>query len=114
VANRSWFRALSERKQEIIMNSLDPLQYSRDDVRQVLADILTEQLPAQSVEVHRLDRQQRQRWRAALAGTHETLLERVGGQAREIYRLVQEGKREWGRLHEAGVVPGERAADERD
>ncbi len=102
VANRSWYRALSERKQDVIMSSLDPLQYSRDDVRRVLADILTEQLPAQSVKIHRLDQEQRRRWRDALAGTHEKLLERVGGRAREIYRLVQEGKREWASLHGAG------------
>ncbi|WP_405220609.1 TRAP transporter substrate-binding protein [Lentisalinibacter sediminis] len=114
VANRRWFRALSERKQAVIMNALDPLQYSRNDVRRVLANILTEQLPAQSVAVHRLDEEQRQRWRAAVTGTHETLLERVGGQAREIYRLVQEGKREWARLQEAGGAPAERAAAERN
>ncbi|HKL63711.1 MAG TPA: TRAP transporter substrate-binding protein DctP [Woeseiaceae bacterium] len=100
VANRTWYQALSEAKQRLIIESLDPLQYSRDEVRRVLAEFLTEQLPAQSVSIHRLDEDQRRRWRDALAGTHETLLDRTGGRAREIYRLVQEGKREWRRLQQ--------------
>jgi TRAP-type C4-dicarboxylate transport system substrate-binding protein len=94
VANRSWYRALSARKRQLIMDSLDPLQYSRDD-------FLEQQLPAQSVTIHRLDEDERRRWRDVLAGTHEILLERIGGRAREVYRLVQEGKREWARLQES-------------
>ena len=111
VANRSWYQALSPRKQRLIMDSLDPLQYSRDEIRRVLADFLEQQLPAQSVTIHRLDEDQRRRWRDALAGTHEILLERIDGRAREIYRLVQNGKREWARLQETRA---ERRADTND
>lgn len=107
VANRTWYRALSERKQELIMNSLDPLQEGREEIRRVLADFISEELPAQSVTIHRLDEEQRRRWREALAGTHEMLIERIGGRAREIYRRVQEGKREWARRQQRADGPAQ-------
>ena len=106
VANRSWYRALSERKQQLIMSSLDPLQQGREEIRRVLADFISDQLPAQAVTIHRLNEAQRRRWREALAGTHEIVLERVGGRAREVYRLVQEGKRDWARRQHDGRAAG--------
>lgn len=106
VANRSWFRDLAQRKRQIIMDSLDPLQFSREEVRRVLRDIRVDQLPAQSVTIHELDAEQMAQWRKAMQGTHEILLERVGGRAREIYELVQRGKRAFGeRARAAGIAP---------
>ncbi|MEJ2601720.1 MAG: TRAP transporter substrate-binding protein [Gammaproteobacteria bacterium] len=101
VANRDWFRGLTDGQRQAVLGSLDPLQFSRDEVRRLLYRMRTEELPAQSVTIHELDAGTRQRWRAALAGTHEQLLERVGGDARRIYRLVQEGKREWAAMQRA-------------
>ncbi len=93
VANRSWYRGLPPRHQEIIVDALDPLQFSREEVRRLLREFREERLPAQSVTIHELDETQLGAWRAAMAGTHERLLERIGGRAREIYARVQEGKR---------------------
>ena len=75
------------------MDALDPLQFSREEVRRLLREFREERLPAQSVTIHELDEAQLVAWRAATAGTHERLLERIGGRAREIYARVQEGKR---------------------
>lgn len=104
VAYRPWFRALEEEQQQALLDALDPLQFSREDVRRMLHRMLTEELPAQSVTIHELSPAERARWHEALAGTHEVLLQRIGGRAREIYRLVQEGKREWAALQDAAAA----------
>jgi len=104
VANRAWYQALTERKRRLVTDALDPVQFGRDEVRRVLAAILTEQLPAQSVTIHHLNESQRRRWRDALADTHEALLDRIGGQAREIYGRVQAGKREWASRHTGDIA----------
>jgi len=104
VANRAWYQALTERKRRLVTDALDPVQFGRDEVRRVLAAILTEQLPAQSVTIHQLNESQRRRWRDALADTHEALLDRIGGQAREIYGRVQAGKREWASRHTGDIA----------
>ncbi len=110
VANRDWFRGLTDEQRRVLRQSLDPVQFSRDDVRRLLYRFRTEDLPAQGVTIHELDEAGLRRWRQALAGTHEMLLARVGGEARRIYDLVRQGKDDWAARQSAGETADPPAA----
>jgi len=45
--------------------------------------------------VHTLNEEQRNAWRTATAGVTERLIEQIGGRAREIHALIQQGKAEY-------------------
>jgi len=44
------------------------------------------------VAFYELSEEQKVRWREAAEGSHQKLIERIGGRAQEIYELIQAGK----------------------
>ncbi len=91
--NKKWWDALPESSQAAIRASLDEVQFSRRDVRRVIADIQQRQLAELGVTVHELNDAQRQAWRDAADQTHVELVADVGGRAQEMYDAIIAGKR---------------------
>lgn len=86
VANRTWWRSLSEEQRERVRSCLDPPAAHRAEVRAFNAELEQGGLARLGAQVHRLDDDQRRAWRAAAAPVARWLLERLGTSARPIAR----------------------------
>ena len=91
-ANSQWYDALPEEVRTVLTNALDGQQENRDIVREVIAAQEREWQQAGRVTFYSLSEEQKSRWREAAKGSHERLIERIGGRAREIYDLILTGK----------------------
>ncbi|WP_446831786.1 TRAP transporter substrate-binding protein [Candidatus Foliamicus sp.] len=94
-ANSEWYSSLPEEVRQVLTNALDGQQEGRDIVRRVIAEQEREWQDAGRVSFRTLTDQQRALWREAAQGSHEKLLERIGGRAREVYELILTGKAEF-------------------
>ena len=94
-ANSQWYDSLPEEVQQVLANALDGQQENRDIVREVIAGQEREWQDAGRVTFYELSGEQKARWREAAQGSHEALIERIGGRAQEIYDLIQAGKAEF-------------------
>lgn len=91
-ANSQWYDALPEEVREVLANALDGQQENRDIVREVIAGQEREWQEAARVTFYELDEEQKARWREAAKGSHQELIDRIGGRAQEIYDLILVGK----------------------
>ncbi len=94
-ANSDWYEALPEGARRVLEEALDEQQENRDIVRRVIADQEREWQEAGRVAFYTLTDEQELLWREAAQGSHEKLLERIGGRAREVYALILAGKAEF-------------------
>ena len=94
-ANKAWYDSLPAEARQVLENALDGQQENRDIVREVIAAQEREWQEAGRVTFHTLTEEQKSWWREAAKGSHEKLLERIGGRAQEIYDLIQAGKAEF-------------------
>jgi len=91
VCNKSWWDRLTPDLQQIVRDADTPpievRQIMRADAEKRLA-----QIEQRGVIMHELTTEQRTQWRSMALSTHETLIDLLGGRAREMYNLVLEGK----------------------
>lgn len=92
VANATWWHGLDPQTQSKIRASLDPVDKTRVDVRNLIARIQAGIVANPNVFVHELDAQQRRAWREASAGGMEWLIEEIGGQSEVIRDQIMAGK----------------------
>jgi len=94
VAQKAWWDGLSGEDRGLLRRSFPSIGDSR---RLIRAETAAELAAAADLgfNVRSLNADQKARWRAATAGMTETLIETIGGQAREIYDLIQKGKAEF-------------------
>ncbi|MEM9303044.1 MAG: TRAP transporter substrate-binding protein [Pseudomonadota bacterium] len=92
IANKAWFDALAPEVQHAFRDAIDPIDFSRQDVRDVLEQIENETFPEIGVVVHELAPAERDAWREATAGSHERLIEQAGGRSQEVYDAILAGK----------------------
>lgn len=102
-ANKDWYDSLPEDAQQVLEDALDGQQENRDIVREVIAAQEREWQEAGRVTFHTLTEEQKSRWRQAAQGSHEKLLERIGGRAQEIYDLILAGKAEFAARRESAT-----------
>ncbi len=91
-ANSQWYDSLPEEARQVLASALDGQQENRDIVREVIAGQEREWEEAGRVAFYELSEEQKVRWREAAEGSHQKLIERIGGRAQEIYELIQAGK----------------------
>lgn len=91
-ANSGWYESLPAGAREVLQNALDGQQESRDLVREAIAAQELEWQEAGRVTFHALTEEQKSRWREAAKGSHQELIDRIGGRAQEIYDLILVGK----------------------
>ena len=89
--NKEWLDGLAPADRAIMVSSFPDQAFVRKDTR---ASLVLELANAEKegVIVHTLDQTTIEPWAALALETHEDLLDRLGGEARRIYDLVQEGK----------------------
>ncbi len=95
LANKDWYDGLPERLRRLVFDSIESAEVNRTLIRAALDNYFQISLPAMAVTVHELDAEQQAQWRERALPTHPRLLEETGGQARQIYALVQQGKAEF-------------------
>jgi len=91
VARKSWWDALTPDEQALFSRAYPDIGESRVAVR-AETDRDLANAHALGFEVHRLDAAQRARWIEATRGTHQALIERLGGRTRELYELIRTGR----------------------
>jgi TRAP-type C4-dicarboxylate transport system substrate-binding protein len=94
VANKRWWDRLSPAHRALVEDAFPDIGRTRREIRaEGLRDLA--QAEALGFEVHRLTPEQRELWREATRGTHEALIEAVGGRSRELYEMIIEAKAEY-------------------
>ena len=93
VANKAWLDAQSPAVRDTLLNSLESADDGRRQLRAALQTIQDDELPRLEVSVYELSPAEIQGWREAANGSHEEVIELTGGRAREVYDLIQAGKR---------------------
>ena len=99
VLRKSWLERLPADRQTIMKESWIPMSTSRQWTREEVAADLA-QAEQRGFTVHRLSKEQRDRWRDATAVVTRQLIDRIGGDAQRIYDIAmggQEGLRGAGR-----------------
>lgn len=92
VANASWWHGLEPAVRSQIRQTLDPVEQTRVDVRDLI-DRLEAGLRANpAVTVHDLDEGQRSAWREVSRDATDQLIEQIGGRAAEIHDRILIGK----------------------
>ncbi len=92
VSAKNWWDQLTDRQQEILTAAFPSPAEVRPLARAETQEILSS-APERGFTVHTLSDDQLAAWRAATAGTAETLANEIGGRAPEIYATILEGKR---------------------
>ncbi|MEM1091538.1 MAG: TRAP transporter substrate-binding protein [Pseudomonadota bacterium] len=91
VANLDWFEAQGPEGQARVMSSLDETAEGRRLIREDIARI-AQGFGELGVTMHQPSPEQMAQWKVVGLATHEAMLEQIGGRAREVYNLIQEGK----------------------
>lgn len=99
VANARWWQGLDDAVRDQVRQTLDPVDQTRRDVRDLIARLEGGLRANPNVTVHDLNPQQQSEWRAASAGATELLVEQIGGRAAEIYERIQAGKAAFAQQH---------------
>jgi TRAP-type C4-dicarboxylate transport system substrate-binding protein len=113
VANRAWLDGLPPARRAALLGSLESADDGRRQLRAALETIQAELLPRLGVTVYELSAAERAQWRDAAAGSDTEVVEITGGRAREIYELIQAGKRAFREQASAGATAGAHATPDR-
>jgi len=98
-ANKRWFDKLSDKHRSALSGSVPSVDFIRTVLRAWVSDDLA-RLSERGIAVHYQSREQRAAWISASTGSHATLIERIGGKAREFYDAVLRAKQAYIDLRE--------------
>lgn len=93
IANAKWWQGLRPAARQVLQDSFDKVQEGREGVRIVERELLQSGFAEMGVTVHDLDPDARDAWRQIAIRSHQGLIDDIGGDAQEIYDIIQEGKR---------------------
>lgn len=91
-ANKAWFDRLSPANQTLIRGGLGPMLEMRAGVRREMDQAIAN-LTRQGVKIYEPDPTELAEWRARGRSTHDELVARIGGRARDLYDAVIAGKK---------------------
>ena len=91
VARHRWWRRLTDEQREILTSAFPSIQQTRKDVREEANGDLAA-AKSMGFVVHELSAEEREAWKGVTQGTHQRLIEEIGGRSQEVYDLIQEGK----------------------
>lgn len=89
--NKRFWDGLTPEQKNLISTAYPGPKEARNRVREWMADVEAD-LPNLGVSLHRLNDAQRTAWQTQARSSYDAILESIGGEAEEIYDLVQEGK----------------------
>ena len=95
LANTDWWRSLSGRQRDAVLTALGPRQQLREEVAAFSARLLAEAEQEGRVQAHRPAPVELDAWRGAMAGVRARLVEEIGGEARRIDGLIEDGRRDF-------------------
>jgi len=92
VASKTWWDSLSPAQQIMVSDAWPAIATTRTAVRSESRSDL-DNAASLGIVVHTLTVAQRDQWRAATQGVTEQLINKIGGQSREVYNRIQEVRR---------------------
>ncbi|HPF26456.1 MAG TPA: TRAP transporter substrate-binding protein DctP [Steroidobacteraceae bacterium] len=98
LANKTWMNSLSPAEREVVRLGYGGAAATRTAARASVEGLL-KSLPAKGVKLYEPTAEERAAWREATWPSHEKLIQKVGGQAREIYETMLQGKRDFAARH---------------
>lgn len=103
-ADKNWFDSLPETDRASIVAAVPDKHTARALLRDGVAAYY-ESMKMQGATVHTLTDRQRKRWVDSSLPAHEALLQELGPRARELYDIIQDGKRAYAasKTHDAGA-----------
>jgi TRAP-type C4-dicarboxylate transport system substrate-binding protein len=109
LANQRWLEGLQPRARAAFSLGFGGSAQTRRRARDAVAQ-LTRTLPGKGVRLFELEPAARAHWREVTWPAHEKLVARIGGDARQIYDTLLEGKRAWAakRAAAGGPAPPDR------
>lgn len=93
IANAQWWQGLKPAARRVLQDSFDKVQEGREGVRIVERELLKAGFAEMGVTVHQLDSEGRNAWRNIALQSHQALIDDIGGDAQEIYDIIQAGKK---------------------
>ncbi|MBT8446248.1 MAG: TRAP transporter substrate-binding protein [Gammaproteobacteria bacterium] len=94
VANRDWFMALSDEHRRILIGAMDTTEQARQAIRTSLEEMSAGFVVA-GVTVSTPSAEQQRAWQATTEGSHQRMVERIGGSAPRVYAAILEAKAAW-------------------
>jgi TRAP-type transport system periplasmic protein len=92
VADKRWWDGLSDAQRELFGTAFPDISVTRQMIRAEIERDLEISESQLGFIAHELDPAQRAQWVEATRETHEELIRTLGGQSREIYALIQQGR----------------------
>ncbi|MCC5866966.1 MAG: TRAP transporter substrate-binding protein [Gammaproteobacteria bacterium] len=92
VAEKGWWDGLTDSQRELFGTAFPSIQITRSMIREEIDRDLAISETELGFTSHELTPEQRAQWIEATRGTHEPLIRTLGGQSREIYELIQQGR----------------------
>lgn len=93
VANREWFTSLPAHLQREVRAAYPPAAAMRATVRGVADQVIARMDANPDINIIRPTADDLAQWRQATAGNAARIIDRVGGEARQAFDLIQQGKR---------------------
>ena len=90
-ANSPWFESQPLKHKEILKSGIAPTPIVRSDVRNEGREALKFSA-SKGATIISINDSQRQQWKKKAAASHKLLIEEIGGEAAELYALIQDGK----------------------
>ncbi|MFL2771108.1 MAG: TRAP transporter substrate-binding protein [Rhodospirillaceae bacterium] len=103
-ANKAWFDRLSPERQVIVAEGISPTSILRADVRREGLEAI-EFSAGRGATIIELTLAERALWKAATTQSHEMLIEEIGGKARDLFNLIQDGKSAFAASTTLGAEP---------
>jgi C4-dicarboxylate-binding protein DctP len=93
LTRKDWWDGLDEETRRILEDSFPSIDESRYATRaQTIVDL---EDPELDIHIHELTAEQQREWRNQSMPVTELLIEAIGGHAREVYVLIQQGKADY-------------------
>lgn len=89
--NKRFWDGLTPEQQNLVSTAYPGALEARTRVRDWMAEVEAD-LPNLGVTMHRLNADQRAVWQAQARTSYDAILDSIGGDAADIYKLVQEGR----------------------
>ncbi|MBT4738756.1 MAG: TRAP transporter substrate-binding protein DctP, partial [Rhodospirillaceae bacterium] len=95
--NKKFWESLSPEQQTLVSTAYPGPKAARNRVREWMTKVEAD-LPDLGVTLHRLNDEQRAAWTAQAQSSYDAILESIGGDAEDIYKLVLEGQAAYARM----------------
>jgi TRAP-type C4-dicarboxylate transport system substrate-binding protein len=93
LTSKEWWDGLPTETRTILEKSFPSIERSREATR--AQSVIDLEDPELNIQVYELTEAQRREWQSQSMPVTEILLQKIGGRAREVYALIQQGKADY-------------------